>query len=430
MKLTIDQVLQQAVDAHKEGRLDEAEINYRKAIELNPKNASTHYNLGVNLQIRGRSNEAEASYKKAIEIKPNFTEAYNNLANLIKNFGRLDEAEINYKKAIEIKPNFAEAYCNLGIMQKELGKFEEAEINYKKAIEIKPNFADAYNNLGTIQKDLGRLDEAEINYKKAIEIKPNFAEAYLNAGRIFKELGQITNAVKYFEQALKINPEDHLGVNLELASLGKKNIPNKTPQIYMQDFYRIKSKIWNNFKTNRYQGEKLIEDVFKQSHKINEKSDILDLGCGTGSLASFFRPYANILNGVDLSVDMLKAAKKTNIYDSLYNKELEEYLAEASIHYDTIVSSAVMIHFFDLKNTFSLIRDSLKKNGKFIFSVFEAKEKDRELNSFLLYSHSDNYITTLAERLKFKINYRQKGVHEYHKGNPINAIIYELEKHT
>ena len=362
MKLTIDQVLQQAVDAHKEGRLDEAEINYRKAIELNPKNASTHYNLGVNLQIRGRSNEAEASYKKAIEIKPNFTEAYNNLANLIKNFGR--------------------------------------------------------------------LDEAEINYKKAIEIKPNFAEAYLNAGRIFKELGQITNAVKYFEQALKINPEDHLGVNLELASLGKKNIPNKTPQIYMQDFYRIKSKIWNNFKTNRYQGEKLIEDVFKQSHKINEKSDILDLGCGTGSLASFFRPYANILNGVDLSVDMLKAAKKTNIYDSLYNKELEEYLAEASIHYDTIVSSAVMIHFFDLKNTFSLIRDSLKKNGKFIFSVFEAKEKDRELNSFLLYSHSDNYITTLAERLKFKINYRQKGVHEYHKGNPINAIIYELEKHT
>ena len=34
MKLTIDQVLQQAVDAHKEGRLDEAEINYRKAIEF------------------------------------------------------------------------------------------------------------------------------------------------------------------------------------------------------------------------------------------------------------------------------------------------------------------------------------------------------------------------------------------------------------
>ena len=428
--MTIDQILKKAMDSQTEGRLDEAEINYRKAIELNPKNASTYYNLGVNLQIRGRSNEAEASYKKAIEINPNFTEAYNNLANLIKNFGRLDEAEINYKKAIEIKPNFAEAYSNLGIMQKELGKFEEAEINYKKAIEIKPNFADAYNNLGTIQKDLGRLDEAEINYKKAIEIKPNFAEAYLNAGRIFKELGQITNAVRYFEQALKINPEDHLGVNLELASLGKKNIPNKTPQIYMQDFYRIKSKIWNNFNTNRYQGEKLIEDVFKQSHKINEKSDILDLGCGTGSLASFFRPYANILNGVDLSVDMLRAAKKTNKYDSLYNKELEEYLAEASIHYDTIVASAVMIHFFDLENTFSLIRDSLKKNGKFIFSVFEAKEKDRELNSFLLYSHSDNYITTLAEQLKFKINYRQKGVHEYHKGNPINAIIYELEKNT
>ena len=72
--------------------------------------------------------------------------------------------------------------------------------------------------------------------------------------------------------------------------------------------------------------------------------------------------------------------------------------------------------------------EALKKNGKFIFTVFEAKQKDIELNSFLLYSHSNNYITSLADRLKFKINYNQISIHEYHKDDPINALIYEFQK--
>ena len=103
-------------------------------------------------------------------------------------------------------------------------------------------------------------------------------------------------------------------------------------------------------------------------------------------------------------------------------------MSEISIQYDSIVASAVMIHFFDLDSIFSLINDSLKINGKFIFSVFESTVKDKVLNSFLMYSHSDNYITSLADRLKFKIIYRQTGIHEYHKGTPINAIIYVFQK--
>ena len=47
MNMTIDQILKKAIDAHNEGRLDEAEINYRKAIELKPDHSAAHSNLGV-----------------------------------------------------------------------------------------------------------------------------------------------------------------------------------------------------------------------------------------------------------------------------------------------------------------------------------------------------------------------------------------------
>ena len=45
-----------------------------------------------------------------------------------------------------------------------------------------------------------------------------------------------------------------------------------------------------------------------------------------------------------------------------------------------------------------------------------------------MYTHSDDYVTTLADRLNLKIIYRQKDIHEYHKGISVPAIIYVLEK--
>ena len=301
-------------------------------------------------------------------------------------------------------------------------------MNYKKAIELKADYIEDYNDLGVIFERLNKSKEAATNFKKAIEIKPDYPEAIFNMGRNLKALDKFDEASKLFDQVLKIYPEDHLGAILELASMGKKNIPNKTPKKYMQNFYRTKSNGWDNQKKSKYQGHKLIENAFKQTYIKENKMHILDLGCGTGSLVGFLRPYASRLVGVDLSADMIAEAKKKELYDTLHNKELDRYLEETSSQYDVVIAAAVMIHFFDLENTFTLIRNILKKDGKFIFSVFEGRKKDRELNSFLMYSHSDSYINTLADRLKFKINYKQSGVHEYHKGNPVEALIYVFQK--
>jgi predicted TPR repeat methyltransferase len=236
--------------------------------------------------------------------------------------------------------------------------------------------------------------------------------------------------VECFEKVLELGSEDFLGATLQLASLGKRKIPDKTPEKYMQEFYRKKSKRWSDFdkKQDKYRGHLLIKNAFKKTHNPSKQVEILDLGCGTGSLARTLRPYARTLVGVDLSPDMLFKAEEIGLYDSLYKKDLNQYLGEILNHYDTVVAAAVLIHFFNLDKIFFLVRDSLKVNGRFIFSIFEETQKNRDLNSFLMYSHSDDYITALADRLNFKIIYRQKDTHEYHRGIPVPAIIYVLEK--
>lgn len=79
MDPTVNQILQQAIASHKEGKIEEAEKSYKKVIELKPDLPEVHYNLGIALRNLGRLDEAEKSYKKAIELKPSFPEAYYNL---------------------------------------------------------------------------------------------------------------------------------------------------------------------------------------------------------------------------------------------------------------------------------------------------------------------------------------------------------------
>ncbi len=206
------------------GKLQDAELSTRKAIELNPNFADAHSNLGSILKDLGKLQDAELSTRKAIELNPNFAMAHNNLGSILRDLGKLQEAELSTRKAIEIKPDYAEAHSILGNILRDLGKLQEAELSLKKAIEIKPDYAMAHSNLGTILKDLRELQDAELSYRKAIEIKPDYPEAYLNLGNILKNLGKLKEAELSTRKAIELNPDyamAHSNLGGILEDLGK-----------------------------------------------------------------------------------------------------------------------------------------------------------------------------------------------------------------
>jgi Flp pilus assembly protein TadD len=206
------------------GRLDEAEASYMQAIALKPDFADAHYNLGITLNELDRLNEAEASYTQALVFKPNYVEAYSNLGNTLKELGRLGEAEASYTHAIALKPDYAEAHCNLGNTLKELGRLGEAEASYTHAIALKPDYAEAHYNLGITLQELGRLDEAEASYTHAIALKPDYAEAHSNLGNTLKELGRLDEAEANYTQAIALKPdyaEAHSNLGATLQELGR-----------------------------------------------------------------------------------------------------------------------------------------------------------------------------------------------------------------
>ncbi len=194
------------------GKLTEAELYIRKAIDLNPKDAIGYSNLGAILKGFGKLTEAELYIRKAINLNPKDTAAYSNLGAILKTNGFHNEALFFINKAIELNPNFADAHHNRANTLLELGtlkNLKEAELSARKAIKINPNFANAYLCLGVILRDLGEFEEAELSTLKAIKLgSNNLAICYRNLSLLLHAKGKSQEALLNIEKAFSLDPEN------------------------------------------------------------------------------------------------------------------------------------------------------------------------------------------------------------------------------
>ena len=56
--------------------------HYQRALQLDPGQAETHYDLGVTLARAGRMPEAIEQWKQALQLNPDYTDAQNALKQL------------------------------------------------------------------------------------------------------------------------------------------------------------------------------------------------------------------------------------------------------------------------------------------------------------------------------------------------------------
>ena len=90
-KSSKEQIIKQAFKFHSQGNISEAAKYYQYFLDQGFEDHRVFSNYGVILIDLGKLQDAELSYRKAIEIKPNFADARSNLGKLLLRKGNYIE---------------------------------------------------------------------------------------------------------------------------------------------------------------------------------------------------------------------------------------------------------------------------------------------------------------------------------------------------
>ncbi len=195
-----------AAQAHKAGKLADAEAGYRSILAREPRHADALYLLGALQQQRGNRTDAETLYRQALNSREDARFLFA-LAGLLHELRRHPEAESAYRRTLDLDPGLADAHNNYGNLLGEIGRTDDAESAYRRAIATRPDFAFAHNNLANLLKGMRRLGEAETAYRRTLELDPSHLPARLNLAAILAETGRMDQAEQAYRQAIALHPQ-------------------------------------------------------------------------------------------------------------------------------------------------------------------------------------------------------------------------------
>jgi predicted TPR repeat methyltransferase len=389
---------------HALGRRDDALAAYEHALVLSPNRVEAHLGRGNVLCEQSRHEEALMAYDLALALKPDFAEAWLGRGNLMYKTKRHGEALAAYDKALALDPRLAQAELGRGNALRERKRHDEALHAYDAALKLKPDLAEAFLGRGDALYDLKRYREALVAFDLAITLKSDLSNAWLGRGDVLRVNGQAEDAIAAYRRARALGGNAEL-IGYYLAGLGAAPSPGLSPERYIVNLFDMYADTFDRdlIANLHYQSPRLLAQVIARTVPADARLDILDIGCGTGLMGDGLRALKRTLTGVDLSPNMLEAARQRGIYDRLIESDIVAFLNAQTDRFDLTVSTDVFVYIGDLAEVFAGVRRALRGDGLFCFSVEAADEDDFVLRPTLRYAHSIAYLTRLAEQNGFVV---------------------------
>lgn len=199
-------------------KYDSAVIQFKKALQVDPKYAEAHYQLGTAQLDLQHYPEAYKELSQAVELDPNHVKARLALGSLLLSARQFDKTEEQARYVVEHDPNNAEGFVLLGNALLAEKHQQEAVDAFTKAISLKPNDADAYVNRGVLYAYMKQDASAEADMRKAISLDPHKLPAYANLAGYYMYMKDPKKAEEVYRLAIQNNP-DSPAPYLRLAGL-------------------------------------------------------------------------------------------------------------------------------------------------------------------------------------------------------------------
>ena len=242
---------------------EDAELEFKRAVGIDPKLPDAEYSLGAKLLAAGRAEEAASHLQSSIALKPDDSKAHFQLSRAYRALHRPEDASHEGElaqslKQTEIKNDRRDFLRDEAESLAHLDKLREAMAVYNEALALNPHdarllydtaliadrlkeqtterqyltraeqsdkmLAVVHNQIAVLDTRQGDLPHATIELNSALTIDPTYAEALSNLGVVLAQRGDLKQAQSYFRRATEINPEyeqAHMNLGLVLAGDGQ-----------------------------------------------------------------------------------------------------------------------------------------------------------------------------------------------------------------
>ena len=188
------------VEMHYEWRFQDAEKEFKRAIDLDPNYSTTHHWYAYDLAAMDRMDEAVAEIKRARETDPISAIINTDVAEMLYWARRYDEAMQQARVTIEMDPNFAHAHRVLERIYDEKHMYPEAIAEGEQAVALSGDDIWMLLDLATTYALAGHLSDMRDCLKRASKMSPGgVPPATGTTSELYAALGDFDRAFQVME---------------------------------------------------------------------------------------------------------------------------------------------------------------------------------------------------------------------------------------
>lgn len=226
----LEKLFASGVQALKANQLDEAEKIFQQVIRQGGKAPYVHHNLGIVQQQRGAHEQAIVQFREAIRLQPDFGEARLLLGYSLLSLGKNAEAVRELERAVKLLPKQPQARLQLAKAYERISNWFGVVDQYRALRKLEPQNGEYAYQLG---KAYNRL--SDWSYQQIIRVNPGSARLYQTLGQNYLQQGKYELALLEYQRALTADPKlPELHLALALIYLEQKRFEEASKEIELE----------------------------------------------------------------------------------------------------------------------------------------------------------------------------------------------------
>ena len=268
--------------------------------------------------------------------------------------------------------------------------------------------------------------------EQALELVPGWVAGWFQLGEYRHKAG-LPEASAAYRRSVELAPDDMFGAGLKLSLLNNPTRPDLPSSRFIEGLFDEYADRFDAALVQRLGYTTPVELIaMLRQHLPTPYGTVVDLGCGTGLVGAEIHGQCDILEGYDISENMLAKARAKGHYQHLAKADLSlepprsGLFEDRAVHRaDIVAATDVMIYLGDLDAVFANAAALLKPSGTFAFSVEKsASDTGFELRPSMRYAHSVDHVDKMLAAHGMRSVAVEETMIRMEAGQPIVGLLF------